>query len=87
MEVEKIKLENIVLNQLLNESFLNKFKEMETDINVVSIVFASKNPKSAPIILSHENTKEIETKQIHVVCPDGEKLKEFSKILKELGAE
>ena len=86
MNIEKVNLNNVVIDQLLTAKFVDKIKEL--DLNAISLVLIPKDTANGvPIIISHENSKEINDKKIHIMCLDQKMLNSISDKLKELGAE
>ena len=89
-EAEKYKFTNISIKDLLKEELVKKIEESKLHIFPINLVLIyeegeGNKKKVSPIILSHQNEKEIKEKTLHLDSPDMTSLKAFSKIIEELG--
>lgn len=88
---EKIRLNDLSIRDLINPKFEKEIEKKDLSIIPISLVFIdvkkSKNKikKISPIILSHQNDKEIKNKILHLECPESEILEKMEKILEEMG--
>ena len=84
-EVEKIRLDKISLSQLFNENFVNKLEELKEEILLNAVILMkTKNNVSIPLIISHQNKKEIDGKIVHIESPDSDFLNEVKEIIQKL---
>ncbi len=84
-EVEKIRLDKVSLSQLFNQNFINKLDELKEDVfpNAI-ILIKTKDSVSMPLIISHQNKKEVEGKIIHIESPDSDFLNKIKNMLQKL---
>jgi hypothetical protein len=86
-EVEGIRIKGISIKDLLIPELIQEFEAKNLSINPISLVFVQeegkdKNNMITPIILGHQNKKEVEERILHVDSPNEEHLKIISEILK-----
>lgn len=82
VQKEKVRVNNTSIENLINKNFLESIeKEVGQDIIPISIVFIKK--PATPIIISHENQKEIEDKILHINCLDESILDKLAKLLEK----
>ncbi len=83
MGVEKINLSNILISDVIDSKFKADLKKLALDFEFISLILVSQKNKSLPLIMSHENEKELEAKKIHISCGDEKILNQFSKLLED----
>jgi len=85
---EKFVIENTSISDLIKEDFLEKLKKINNNIFPVSLFFISEkkdgNIKQAfPLILSHQNSEEVQNKKIHIESPDTELVESVAKLIEK----
>ncbi len=89
MEIEGLKLKGITIKDLLVQEFINNLKKAGIDANAVSLIFVREDvvgekKNISPFVLSHQNSKEIDEKIIHISGSNEGDLKKFSDVLKKI---
>ena len=84
-EIEKVRLDKISITQLLNENFVKELDELKEGIIPITVVMiTTKNNVPIPLIISHQNKKEVEEKIIHIESPDSNFLNKIKDIIQKL---
>jgi len=84
---EKFVVENKSLQDIIMKDLLKDFNKNEGQkIFPTTIVLIKESEKDGkkqvcPIILSHQNSKEVQDRVLHVECPDVDFLEEFVNVL------
>lgn len=82
---EKVRLDNSSVGKLLNQTFFKKITELEEGIEPAFIILVkNKDNKSIPLIINHQNSKEVEDKIIHIESADQEFLNKIKNIIQSL---
>ena len=86
---EALLFQGVTISELLNKQFLDKMNEKKLLAEPVTLVFMITDTKDGkknffPIILSHEDRKEIEGKITHISTEESEASELFIKVLEEM---
>ena len=89
-EAERYKFSNISLKNLLKKEVLDELEKSNLNIFPVNLVFINedgegKNKIACPVILSHQNNKEVKEQILHLDSPNSKLLKTFTNLLNKLG--
>jgi hypothetical protein len=89
-EVEKYKFNNISIKDLLKKEVVEELEKGGFNIFPVSLVFINEEGEAkkkivCPIVVSHQNNKEVQDKVIHLDCPNNKMLELFTRLLEKLG--
>ena len=86
-KAEKVQIENVTLNDIFKEEFIKKVSKLGKSIFPITVVineFERDGKKQAyPLVLSHQSSKEVETKILHIESPDTDLLDSFVKFLEK----
>jgi len=82
VQIEKIKIKGISIPDLLSSTFKNKLKENGLNTIPIALVLALPSENST-VVLSHQNLKEMEDKEMHLESVNPDVIKRFEKILIE----
>ncbi len=93
-EIEKFKLSNLKITQLLNKEFVDRVasnKKFEIDpTHIMLLNVERKEDKKivniCPIMIGHQSKEEVEKGIVHVDCSNSEVMSFMLKILKDMGA-
>ena len=86
---EVLCFEGITISNFLNKKLLQRLKEKKLDITPISLIFIVKEKKGKdeivyPIIVGHQNRKEVEDKILNINTPTTLTSTKFIKILEEM---
>ena len=89
-EAEKFKFSSISIKDLLKKEVNEELEKSGLNVFPVNLMFINEegegNKKVAnPIVLSHQNNKEVKDKVLHLDCPESKLSKVFTEILTKLG--
>ncbi len=86
VEVEGVRIKGFLIEDIMKENFLKEMQKNGIKSNVVGLVFMVENNKKKflPIILSHQNNKEVEDKIIHLDSQNSTILNKFVELIKRL---
>jgi len=77
--VEKIRLSDIIIANLLEPGFSKEVKEAK--FRVAGLIMVT--DKNLPLVIAHENPKDAESGVAHIQCPDESALSVITKILQK----
>lgn len=85
--IEKIKKDNFLLSDIIDKDIVKKLNSIDlVPINLVFIKdtqeMRNKKIPPQPLIIGHENDKEIKEKLIHITCTDEKLLNDFIESIK-----
>ncbi|MBI4447187.1 MAG: hypothetical protein HY645_14930 [Acidobacteria bacterium] len=81
---EKIVLDNVLLEELFEPGFVARLrKEFDGEVMIAGIFLISR--PATPVVISHENQKDIETRRVHINSPDEQSLDKVSRVLEKVG--
>lgn len=93
VEVEKVKMINLTLRDLLKSNLIKEIEKLEKSsnkqINPIAFIFMSEEKKDGkmkmePIILSHESKRDYLDKKISVAVNDGKLMEDIIRSLKSV---
>jgi len=87
-KAEKVQIENVTLNDIFKEEFIKKVSKLGKSIFPITVVFINEferdgKKQAYPLVLSHQSSKEVETKILHIESPDTDLLDSFVKFLEK----
>lgn len=87
-KAEKLLIENFSLNDVFKEDFLKKLNELKNNTFPVNVIFINEFEKEGkkqanPLILSHQNTRDVHNKILHLECPDTNLLDSVAEMLEK----
>ncbi|QQG40149.1 MAG: hypothetical protein HYS81_01935 [Candidatus Aenigmatarchaeota archaeon] len=81
-QIESVRLHGVGLGDLFDKEFASNLSQMDKDIMPASIVLVKvKNNMPIPLIMSHQNKKEVEDKILHIESPDPEFLQKVKSMI------
>lgn len=84
-EEESLRLNGIDIKKLLNKDFVGKLEELKEDIVPISIIIVkAKDSMPTPLIIGHQNKKEVDDKILHIGSPDSNFLNKVKEIIEHL---
>ena len=88
--LEKVKMGNLVIQDLLNEKFIESLKKNGLNIVPISLIFVGIEKRDNWVAvknlnLGHENDKEVQDKILHLSSQDQDYLNKMIKSLEQLG--
>ena len=87
VQTERVKVDNVVLQDLLDEKFVSELKKIDLNVSLVSAIFVSKvDGKQIPIFMAHDNDKDVEARHLHIQCPDEALLKKNIRVIENFYA-
>ena len=89
-KAEKFILENFCLKDIFKEDFIKKVESIGKNVFPVTVVFVNEtgeeNARSAfPILFSHQNKEEVDSKIAHVESPNTDAVSNIIKLLEKEG--
>lgn len=85
-KAEKFLVENQSLKELFNKDFLEKLNKLDKNIFPATVFFVKEFERNGkkmvtPLILSHQNNKEVQNNILHIESPDTKLLDNFIKMI------
>lgn len=88
MEIEGLRMKGIIIKDLLLPKFVHKLEDEGITIEAVSLVFIKEGAQEGagitPFVFSHQNSKEVKDKILHLSGAGELDLKKVSEIIKDL---
>lgn len=83
---EQVLFEGLRISDFLNEKFIKKIKESGLNVDAINLVLMVNGDKKEgyPLILGHQNNKELKEKLMHIDSPTKDVPEEFIKLLEEM---
>ena len=78
---EKLELTNVSIANMIDHTFYETLKhEFENNLTPITVVFVNKKT-GIPLLVAHENQKDVEGNIAHILCQDETLLDKFVKLL------
>lgn len=80
---EKIILDNVLIEALFDPGFVARLKKEFGGEMTLAGIFLILKP-ATPVVISHENQKDIDTRRVHIHSPDEQAIDKISHILEKV---
>ncbi|MBI2124708.1 hypothetical protein HYT92_02850 [Candidatus Pacearchaeota archaeon] len=84
-QIEGVRVEGLLLKEFLKDDFINELDTSLKDLEVVALIMMKKDGvnNGFPIVINHQNSKEVQDKLLHLECPNSETLNKIIKIIEK----
>ncbi len=82
-QIEGVRVQGLILKELLTNDFVSELNDSLKEFDAVALILMKKEGNGNPIILNHQNAKEVQEKVLHLECQNADTLQKITKIIEK----